>query len=240
MFKADLETLLTNADEANNLFRSLIESIGSQGGNIAHLNLVLKDAKGARKLLDAFAREAIGNIWKLAFRTIDIGPVDFGCPAEDFLEKYPQVDVQPGSTPYQGSGWSENAPGRSVGYHLFHSSTPVRISEVFAWEKAGIVEHAGWRELVAYAAKLVELGLLNLSTCAILGAGSPWLFNGHNPQSNLPRINDGPASPVHLPPFDAPRGGTYRDELLLSRSLLLLAVDDRRVAPRIRECHFFI
>lgn len=172
-FSKSLRGLIADFDEHNQLWRVLLQAIHDHGGQTPHINALLTDAKGPRLLINAFAKLIVGKIWEYEKTLVDLDMKegDFSCASEEFLARYEHLQVSPDIGLDEGGTYSETIPKRPCRYRLYHFSRPMSLAEVRgAFQRLGCLEeHAGWRELVAYASLLRTE---DLSGCRILAAGS--------------------------------------------------------------------
>lgn len=183
-FQTSLKQLITDSDEQNTLWRALMQSMHDHGGSTTHLDALLDDAKCPRLLLDEISRMVIGKIWKLAEEPIDLGLTDndFQCSPKEFLARFPNIE------PYKNAGfaagcWSETKPKEPCRYRLYHFGHDTLFSEIVTCfePNRSPEEHASWRELIAYVARLQTADFCG---CPILAAGSR-LFQSDHPNKSL-------------------------------------------------------
>jgi hypothetical protein len=170
-FAGDLDSLLSASDEQNVIWRSFLQALHDHGGSTLHLNRLLRDTKEGRRLLNDFAKKVVGRIWELVDQEIDLGEIDFRCPIREFHAQFEHLEIAEGA--FAPRSLCIEAPPRGpCVYRLKHFGRPMLYREIIEADLGGKVEHAGWRELIAYAARLDADAF---SACFILAAGSELL-----------------------------------------------------------------
>jgi len=226
VFKNGLDNLITNGDEQNVLWRTVLNSLVNHGGGMQHLNGLLADAKGKRELTNRIAKLVVGKVWELTEQSVDLGLAekDFHCSPREFLARYPKVSIHC-ALDLVGGKCVDSIPWAPCQYRLFHFGGPVLFrkasskipSSAFAGlPKGAVVEHAGWRELLAYVHRLKGS---ELCTCSILSGGSP--ISGEN---------SFPAAQEH--PIGNPRG----EEI----TLVWRGVKRPKTEPFWTDCFFLV
>jgi hypothetical protein len=149
----NLGDLLTDSDEQSFVWRSFLQSLQDHGGNIHHLNNLLKNTRKTRLIIDKWAKLTMGKIWTLTETPIDLwmdhdGGVkdDFDCTPEQFLRRYSGPVESMESGEYSGT-----KPRTDCQYRLHHFSRRMSAEEVVGvFDQDKTLEHAGWRELHVY------------------------------------------------------------------------------------------
>jgi len=170
-FSATLEQLVSIGDQQGTFWRSFLQALIDHGGDTMHLDELLKDTSGDRRLLDAFARRVIGPIWEYALNKRYLGAIDHDCSFKEFMDKYPTVNVWTGARENNSSRWVGTQPKRSCQYRLFHFNRPMSFNGIVGASLGSGVEYAGARELIAYVSRLQPN---DMSHCNIVAAGSQW------------------------------------------------------------------
>ena len=151
MFQGAISTILSNGDEQQFVFRTLLQTIEDHGGDTSHLEKLLADAKEDRILFSTLAKLLIGPVWNLVENTgIDLGEVDYDCGEGEFFSQYPRVERTGAES--RMTCWSESRPEGSRTYRLAHIGRRLDYDGVMALSarNGGPYDFAGWRELAAY------------------------------------------------------------------------------------------
>ena len=156
-FNTGLSGLLSNSDQQNMIWRSLLQSFIDHGGSSRHLDKLLADANGDRKLIDLLVKQVIGSIWRIVQYPISITnldtTIDFECSARTFLGYYPEMNPHPDHFADRSgkAEYTETIPSRPCKYRLVHFSKPPSFLDITEYRHGDNEEWAGWRELFAFA-----------------------------------------------------------------------------------------
>ena len=165
-----LSTIINHADDFATIQRSLLRAIQEHGGDNSTLNAFLEDIRGEQKELSAIAKRLVSPLWVHTGQTFDLGPIDFEKPMAEFCAEYPQVQIAKGIQETNFSYLSFEKPRAPCTYRLVHlGSQPLLFDEMLEAKLDERARHAGWRELVAFTAKLSPSDFRN---CRINAAGS--------------------------------------------------------------------
>jgi hypothetical protein len=171
--KLSLRTLLSTSDQLGILTRGLLHAVEDHGGSIEHVDSLLASIEGDGAQLAEIAKFIVGPIWNLTKHALTLD-IDFDAPLDEFCATFDGTLVSPWHLlDSPGSKWAPDThPKGPCGYKLVHSEEPVPGCNV---QKIGRYEHAGRREILAYAAALKPE---QLSGCRILALGSPTAGSG--------------------------------------------------------------
>ncbi len=164
MLSGDIRQLISNSDEQNVFWRSLLQQLNNIGGDTRDLNRLVSDAKGDKEIILQIAKLAMGQIWGLVAKTrkLSLTPSDFEIPAKEFSNSFTGI----GRNASAERDFTESKPKGPCEYRLHHYLTPQRTDELILAKNE---EHAGWRELLAY---VVDLQAYDIRGRHILAVGS--------------------------------------------------------------------
>ena len=171
-----LEQRVYTSDEQTIIWNALIQALHNNGGTEVHLDRLLLDASNECQLFNQFARNIVCDICDLVRESTSLD-IDFECPLSEFDKRYLNVKVQPGAKPDLTVSWTEpSPPDVSCQYKLIRFDHPMPNEKIHNFDLATFsrpskekIEHAGWRELIAYCDRLMPEYLA--SRC-IIAAGS--------------------------------------------------------------------
>ena len=169
------KALIGDFDEIAVLWKGLLNAVSDHGGNTRDVEKLIEDIKGPKVLVSELARKLVGSVWKLADRLTNIGPIDFDCPPQEFMARYPTIKFPPGMGLEDERRWTTHPrQDDACLYGLRHFPKPPIFNDIvenpeYRNGHGNDVEYAGWRELVAYLSKL-NPG--DISGHPILAAGS--------------------------------------------------------------------
>lgn len=163
--------MLSESNQQQEFWGLFLRALMDRGGTTEHLNILFQEARSKHHgVLDQIAKMVVGPIWNLVENpvTLNLKQEDFEVKPSEFIKSYPKKILHP------SAHFSESHPdfSRPCRYRLEHnrySRLSKTIPHMFSAHSGNLLEHAGWRELVAYTSHLT---LLDLSFSNIIAAGS--------------------------------------------------------------------